>query len=264
MRLRCSDSSMQRGTLRQLQNVINRRNVKNQPKDDFNACEDFFVLVVISHILCVAMKYLNMDSLNSNSSSELIPDDFWLYSAPEREKILHAVVNANIEDVVDISMTFKDDDASDYSNTDHVFEYARELISLGLLYMSYNDAIKEGDGERVMICWKYMLLIFKATGRRNYSIEAFHTLSNYRLLPPRQAHQLVWSQFIIVHGNGIPGHNIPSDLHMEHLNRLCKECIHHLGANKTEKAIIRVSKCMGPIFTIISNFDKEHGCHHTS
>jgi hypothetical protein len=37
--------------------------------------------------------------------------------------------------------------------------YACEII-LGLLYMNYNDVIKEGDGERVVLIWKYLLPIF--------------------------------------------------------------------------------------------------------
>lgn len=128
-----------------------------------------------------------------------------------------------------------------------MLQYACEVMSLGLLFMNYRDAIKEGDGERVMICWKFMLPIYKATGRKNYAIEAFHAISNCKLLPPRQAHQLIWSRFVNVHGKGIPGNNIPCDLYVEHLNRLCKECVRNLGANKTEKAICRFSKMYGNI-----------------
>ena len=114
-----------------------------------------------------------------------------------------------------------------------------------------------------MLCWKYMLPIFIATSRRNYAIEAFHTLSNSKILPPRQAHQTIWSHFVNVNDNGTPGHNIPCDFHNEHLNRLCKECVRHLGANKTEKAICRFSRCMGPLSNILSKYDYENK-HHCS
>ena len=43
------------------------------------------------------------------------------------------------------------------------------------------------------------------------------------------------------------------------MNRMCKECIRHLGANKTEKAIVCISKCMGSVAIILSNFDEVHG-----
>ena len=70
---------------------------------------------------------------------------------------------------------------------DHVLHaYACDVLSLGLLYMEFQDAIREGDGLRIQRCWKYMLLIYKASNRSNYSIEAFATLANIQIvLPPR-------------------------------------------------------------------------------
>ena len=43
---------------------------------------------------------------------------------------------------------------------------------------------------------------------------------------------------------------------MEHLNRVCKECITGLGANKTTTAIQRIGKAMGPLEGVLDNFDK--------
>ena len=91
-----------------------------------------------------------------------------------------------------------------------------------------------------------MLLLFKATGRKNCAIEAFTLLSQYHItLTSNLAEQLKWSRFINVHG--LPGHNISCDLHMEHLNKLVKVSIEGLGANKSEKAIKRVAKAMGAL-----------------
>lgn len=86
MRLRNEKSSAQHGTLTQLQNLINKRNVRKKPKDDFNACEDFFSLVVTSHILCAAMEHLGMESLDSDPNSQSIPEYVRLCSVPERKK----------------------------------------------------------------------------------------------------------------------------------------------------------------------------------
>ena len=36
--------------------------------------------------------------------------------------------------------------------------------------------------------------------------------------------------------------NISADLHIEHLNRVCKEAVDHLGANETPKAIKELEK----------------------
>lgn len=46
-----------------------------------------------------------------------------------------------------ISMQFKND-STPATNKDHVFEYACEVMSLGLLFLNYRDAIKEGDGQK--------------------------------------------------------------------------------------------------------------------
>ena len=64
-------------------------------------------------------------------------------------------------------------------------------------------------------------------------------------LSEREAAELLWSRFINVQGK--PGCNIPNDLHLEHLNRLCKTAIKGLGANKTESCITRVGKALGTI-----------------
>ena len=133
-------------------------------------------------------------------------------------------------------------------------EYGKEVLSLGLLYMEYHNAIKEGDGLRVLLCWKYLLMIFKASQRKNYSIEAFNLLCQYfYYLSLQLAQQLLYSRFVNVHGR--VGCNIPCDLHMEHLNRIVKETMQHLGANKTERAIVRSSKCSQLLTTLLSNFD---------
>ena len=75
------------------------------------------------------------------------------------------------------------------------------MISLGLLYLDFKDAVREGDGERVLRLYKYLMLIWKATGHKNYAIEAFTLLSQYHLLLPQNlAEQLKWSRFVNVHG----------------------------------------------------------------
>ena len=87
---------------------------------------------------------------------------------------------------------------------------------------------------RVMDVWKYLFLIFKS----NYSIEAFTLLVQYHfLLPPMLAERLKWERFVNCHA--ARGKNISMDLHMEHLNGLCKTSIQGLGANKSEKAWAR-------------------------
>ena len=57
-------SAGEHGTLFQLRNKLGRSNVITDPTKDFNACDDFFQVVVSAHIIAAAMKLLKMKSVN--------------------------------------------------------------------------------------------------------------------------------------------------------------------------------------------------------
>ena len=59
----CS-SSQEGGTLYQLRNLVNCRNVKDV-RNDMNATEDFFEAVGISHIIAVALHHFSMNGMQS-------------------------------------------------------------------------------------------------------------------------------------------------------------------------------------------------------
>jgi len=129
--------------------------------------------------------------------------------------------------------------------------------------MELADAIREGDGDRVHRCWKYLLPIFKASNRTNYSIEVLNMLNQVEfVLTEREAAELLWNRFVNTHG--VRGRNIPCDLHIEHLNRMCKDAVYGLQANKTPTAIVRISKSLGPLANIIESYDKENRIKSTS
>ena len=44
--------------------------------------------------------------------------------------------------------------------------YAVELLTLSLLWYGFHDAVKEGDGERIVRYWKFLLVIFKSQTTR--------------------------------------------------------------------------------------------------
>lgn len=144
---------------------------------------------------------------------------------------------------------------------DSVYAYSCETLTLGLLFLEFKDGIREGDGNRAMRVWKYFLLIFKVSGRKNYAIEALTMLAQYHLtLPPQLAEQLKWSRFI--NTNGATGHNISCDLHIK--NKVAKVAIKGLGANKSEKAISRVSRAIGMMTSTLDNFDSVNNVHAVS
>ena len=191
------------------------------------------------------------------------PPTVWMLSQEERRDILISVCSVIVENFVDIS-TFDSSQVGEGAEKpkqnkqqDKVLAYAKKVLSFGLLYKELVDAVREGDGLRVVRWWRYMLLIFKSTGRKNYCIEAFIMLAQLQyLLSPREKQQLLYSRFINMHG--LPGKNISCDLYMEHLNRLLKDAIRALGANKTPNAIDRLGKWIAPLGDILDNFDTLH------
>ena len=57
------------GTLYQIKNLVNRRNVKADPSKNVNASEDFFLMVVHTHIIAAAMHELSTDSVDENPTA---------------------------------------------------------------------------------------------------------------------------------------------------------------------------------------------------
>ena len=134
--------------------------------------------------------------------------------------------------------------------------------------MEFRDAIHEGDGERLMRCWKLMMIYFFSSGHKKYALEAFNLQAAINsTLSPRLAQDVLQSRFINTHGG--PGRNIPTDLFMEHLNRTLKDYTKGLGANISEKSIVQTAKSLKNLLMITQNFDstcKLHpeSLHHTT
>ena len=244
---------MDSGTLYQLRNVINRRNVVKNPANDVTACEEFFVLVVEAHIVTAAMTIFGMSAIDYCPGGVYFPDGFDELDASQQHQVFMLAVKEVVNKFVNLSFCQEDEhDAA--VGVDHVQAYASDLLSLGLLLMEFLDGICEGEGQRIIHCWRYFLLLFKAANRVNYSIEAFSLLVHYQfLLPPRIAMQLMWSRTVNTHGR--PGKNIACDIHMEHLNREAKKCITGLGANITDEAVQRIGRSIGHIVKILKHFD---------
>lgn len=239
-----------------------------KPIDGFDACEDFFTLVIEALVLVACMGRFKMQSVDDVPCAQFAPkgENTRLMSKEDRKKLLDSLSL----DIVDTfsNFAFHSSDVSTES-TDKVFLYTKYLLSLGFFYFEFSDAIREGDGARVLRCWRYMLPMFISSGRKNYAIESFQLLMQHDyLLSEREAAELMWSRFINV--RGYRGCNIPNDKHMEHLNRICKTPIKALGANKTAQCITRVGEALGTIAPVIEQFDRDNnvpevsGLHHVA
>ena len=230
--------------------------------------------VVEGYIVAAAMEILSMRSVDSRPSKVYFPDGYETLDSLQKKKVLMLVCLSVVDRFVEIeppaifsstqSGTPSDLEAHILSPTpsdgkpDLISAYSRNLLSLGLLFMEFNDGIREGDGERIIRCWRYFLPLFKLDKRTNYSVEAFILLAQYEFLfTERQKAQLMWSRTVNTHGR--TGKNISCDLHMEHLNREIKTAIAGMGSNVTDSSIIRAGKSLQKHVAIQLQFDKENG-----
>ena len=69
----------------------------------------------------------------------------------QRRKILLLAVETVVDKFVGLQFG---DDKQQSVETDKVQAYAQEVLSLGLLYMEVNDAIRESDSSRILCCWQ--------------------------------------------------------------------------------------------------------------
>jgi hypothetical protein len=60
-----------------------------------------------------------------------------------------------------------------------------------------------------------------------------------------------------VHGG--KGNNIPCDLHNEHMNKIFKELVSHMGANLTEKTAQTAARSVTTLSKIKAAFDEQSG-----
>ena len=198
---------------------------------------------------------LGMKAMSDIPSTQFVPDgeNTWMLN---NVVVLSKITDTLIESFVSLSYNSSVTQATDVGS-DHVLLYAKQVLSLGCLYMEFRDAIREGDGDRVLHCYRYLLPIFQNSGRKIYSIETFNLLFHHDfILTEHQAEELIWSRFINTHG--CPGRKTNKDLHCEHLNRLCKTAVEGLGSNKVDESISRVAKALGILAPVLENYDHDN------
>ena len=197
-----------------------------------------------SHILYAIMNTFGMNSLED---SPLNPNfsEFLNLSPEECDKVFLK----EVRNVVDKHFNFNNEPSDD-----GVLSYAEEVFSLGLFLMEFIDGIRE-DGNRILCCWKYMLLMYKSSNKTKYSAEAFNLLAQYHFIfsDRLRINQLLWSRTVNVHGK--PGRNVPMDLHMEHLNRMFKDAVSKLGPNTVDISLQRTGKALKALVDIQQRFD---------
>ena len=96
------------------------------------AAEDSLLLLLNAHAVTAAKTLLALNPRTSNSFSYM--------------------AKSIINNYLLLPSSSSCEDVGESANADGVHLYARELLTLSLLWHSYHDASREGDGERILLC----------------------------------------------------------------------------------------------------------------
>ena len=113
---------MQKGSLPQLKQLIHCT-ANLDPTKNMKGCEDFLNTVLHAHVVSTAKEILSDDSVS------------------------YTDVTALSREIIVRFLSF-DPDVREKSQ-DKLRCYALQVLHLGLLWYGFNDAIKEGDGNRI-------------------------------------------------------------------------------------------------------------------
>ena len=147
------------------------------------ATEDFLDVVLTAHILAAARE------LQSGSTT-----------LPSCKDLAKQIVSRFVTISIPSTNTDSDDStaAAQNSSNDSVFAYAVDVLSMCLIWHAFRDAVREGDGDRIIRYWKLLAVIFRQEKHYNYSNEAVNLVMQTLLLSPRQVSELKWSRTVIV------------------------------------------------------------------
>ena len=156
--------------------------------------------VMVNHEL-IDLHQVPVSSTEHNPHAERVAAEH-SYAALDNSRKQRRKLPPWLQDTPDISISVKQ------QAPDGVFNYACAILNDGLLLLELRDAIREGDGPRVIRCWKFMLLHWRHARHTKYSLETLHLIAGiHSTTSERIAHELIWCRFI--NARGVPGGNIP-------------------------------------------------------
>lgn len=170
-------SAKDQGTLLYFKNRLNRVSICKEPKKQVDATVDFLHTVVKGHWLAHACHILGISSLTERFA---LPNGLLKASQDEKRLFVEKIATKVVEEVTLIDDAFSTQKPP-VDTDDSMYNYARVLCHYGSLTMEMMDAWAEGDGERVLRCWRLFLPQFQLAGSTKYALEfnfrqLFHSL----------------------------------------------------------------------------------------
>ena len=148
-------SSRDHGTLYNFSSLLGRVPKAKDPKTDLHACMDTLLTVFKGDVVSAACDVLGIEK----PSAELPDRSPHKQTVAEQNKFLEGVASKVISllplDEIIMGEKIKD-------SGDRVFNYGIVLCHFACLVLELTDAWGEGDGERVLRCWRVLLVFFQS------------------------------------------------------------------------------------------------------
>ena len=257
-----SSSVNQVGTLKYFREKYNR---KSSTPDDVMKCFEgsieLFESVGKAYIVTAFLHFFGMEKVDDLPTKHRIPQ-----SPMTRQQKLEYFDNVEGEFV----RTFISQIGQASEEEDNVKNYGLSFIYLTVMLLQLEDTAREGDGERNLMNQKLLIPLFKSLGSYSkYAIEMFIAVSQVEITATkRMSEELKWGYFTSWRG-GV-AKNIEEDMAQEIYNRITKEIVKRMGANKSMSSISNISRAVGGIKTIKDSFDEsielppDSSKHHTA
>ncbi|OWF38057.1 hypothetical protein KP79_PYT12811 [Mizuhopecten yessoensis] len=136
-----------------------------------------------------------------------------------------------------------------------------QFLQWYFLILTFKDAIKEGDSERTNMTLKFCIPVFFSHSILSKYLEECidYILKTEIILSEKMAMKVRYESYVNMTGHR--GDNKATDLQKENEVLVLKELIRGLGSNKTEKAIVTITKAAPVIQDVVNNFDRMTNIH---
>lgn len=271
------------GTLNFFKTILHRTNVNGKVKGRFQPHYDLLMAVGEGLVKEQFFEFFNMENESSKPAHPLLTeleDDnlseeekrdiiyniiadfirkygYGMVDTPDRFNVVNPQYIQKLQAVIlDGKLAIEQYLEPILSEPDELYNYSLQLCHWYLQLLELSDTAKEGDMNRLILNCKYNLPFFYSHSKLSkYLVENIDfVLKCEHLLSPLQRMRVLEGSFVNIYGG--KGQNVESDLVQEHSVCNQKSLIKTLGANKTERAISRVTSAADTFANICSKFDE--------
>ena len=230
-------------------------------KNNFSAHKEFLRDVAQEFICAQAMSYFGMNVKGDNPTRNQ-----WAAlenaTREEQERMAVRVLDEFLVDHHYGDFTFDlcgDDHVVGDGEPDEMYNYCSQFCVWALHILHMEDTTKEGDLDRLVANLKFNTALFYSHSKRSHYFSDCldFILKTQYLLSPQESLRVLEGAFI--NPSGRPGRNIESDLKVEHTVRTRKDLIRGLGANKSERAILRATGAADMVDLVVEANDAACG-----